>query len=151
MELHKLQYASGSRKNRKRVGRGPGSGHGKTATRGENGQRSRSGAKFRNWFEGGQMPLQRRVPKFGFTPPFRKEYQPVNLYGIQKLIDDKKFDGDTLTAELLFELGLISFRNRPYKILGGGDLNAKLTVEANAFTESAKQKIEAAGGTIKII
>ncbi len=146
--LSNLTYAKGSRKNRKRVGRGEGSGHGGQSTRGMNGQKSRSGAKFRAWFEGGQMPLQRRVPKRGFTNHFRVEYQAVNVSTLQKLADDGKIENDKVDAVSLYKAGVIN-KVGPYKILGQGELKAKLEVEAHAFSASAKEKIESAGGTIK--
>ncbi len=149
--LSNLKYATGSVKKRKRVGRGQGSGHGGTSTRGENGQLSRSGAKHRLWFEGGQMPLMRRIPKRGFHSPFKVVYQTVNLDRLQKLVDDKKIADATVNATVLFKCGLIRKAAAPYKILGEGDLKAKLNVEAFGFSESAKQKIEAAGGKIKLI
>ena len=149
--LSNLKYAKGSRKNRKRVGRGEGSGHGGQATRGMNGQRSRSGAKFRAWFEGGQMPLQRRVPKRGFTNHFRVDYQPVNVADLQRLVDDKKIEDGVVNAAVLYKNGVISKAAAPYKILGDGELKAKLEIEAYKFSASAKEKIESAGGTLKEI
>uniref|UniRef100_A0A832DKX5 Large ribosomal subunit protein uL15 n=1 Tax=Ignavibacterium album TaxID=591197 RepID=A0A832DKX5_9BACT len=146
--LSNLKYAKGAKKSRKRVARGEGSGHGGQATRGMNGQKSRSGAKFRAWFEGGQMPLQRRIPKFGFTNIFKTEYQVVNLNGLQRIADENALDNKTLTVEDLKKFGLISSLNKPVKILGKGELKAKLSVQANAFSKSAQQKIEAAGGSI---
>jgi large subunit ribosomal protein L15 len=149
--LSNLKYAPGSIKKRKRIARGEGSGHGGTATRGMNGQLSRSGAKKRAWFEGGQMPLQRRVPKFGFTNIFKKEYQVVNLFNLQKLSDEKKLTVVVLNAEELKRLGLVKSSKKPVKILGDGDLKVKILLEVNAFSNSAKEKIEAAGGSIKKI
>lgn len=149
--LSNLKYATGSRKNRKRVARGQGSGRGKTATRGMNGQLSRSGAKKKAWFEGGQMPLQRRVPKFGFTNHFRKEYQVVNVDRLQQLADEKKLDNGNVNSEVLKKLGVIKSSKDPVKILGNGELKEKLQVEVNALTKSAKEKIEKAGGSIKIV
>lgn len=145
--LSNLKYAAGSRKNRKRVGRGEGSGHGGTATRGMNGQLSRSGAKKKAWFEGGQMPLQRRIPKFGFTNNFKKYYQVVNVDLLQKIAETEKYD--VINAEVLKKHGVISNPEKLVKILGKGELKAKINVEVNAFSESAKEKIEAAGGSIK--
>lgn len=144
--LSNLKYAAGSRKNRKRVGRGEGSGHGGTATRGMNGQLSRSGAKKKAWFEGGQMPLQRRIPKFGFTNNFKKYYQVVNVDLLQKIAETEKYD--VINAEVLKKHGVISNPKKLVKILGKGELKAKINVEVNAFSESAKEKIEAAGGSI---
>jgi large subunit ribosomal protein L15 len=149
--LSNLKYAPGSIKKRKRIARGEGSGHGGTATRGMNGQLSRSGAKKRAWFEGGQMPLQRRVPKFGFTNIFKKEYQVVNLFNLQKLSDEKKLTAVVLNAEELKRLGLVKSSKKPVKILGDGDLKVKIQLEVNAFSNSAKEKIEAVGGSIKKI
>lgn len=146
--LSNLKYAKGSRKNRKRVGRGEGSGHGQQSTRGRNGQLSRSGAKHKAWFEGGQMPLQRRIPKFGFTNIFKVEYQVVNLNSIQKLIDLKKISDQKLDAGTLKKLGLVSSTKKPIKVLGKGDIKAKVDLAVNDFSKSAQQKIEAAGGTI---
>lgn len=149
--LSNLKYAEGSRKKRKRVARGEGSGHGGTATRGSNGQKSRSGAKRRAWFEGGQMPLQRRVPKKGFTNIFKIKYQVVKVADLQKLVDDKKVEDGIINPVVLYKNGVISKAAAPFKVLGNGDLKAKLEVEANAFSESAKNKIESAKGTIKEI
>jgi large subunit ribosomal protein L15 len=149
--LSNLKYANGSRKNRKRIGRGEGSGHGGTATKGMNGQLSRSGAKKKAWFEGGQMPLQRRVPKFGFTNIFRIEYQVVNLNTLQRLADAKAIKTEVLKPEDLKKLGLISTTKKPVKILGKGELKAKINLEVDACSSSAKEKIESAGGTIKIL
>ena len=148
--LSNLKYAEGSKKNRKRVGRGEGSGHGGQATRGMNGQRSRSGSKKRMWFEGGQMPLQRRVPKFGFTNIFKETYQLVNLNALQRLADEKKLGKDVNVQELK-NLGLISTTKKPVKILGKGEIKAKVNLEVNAISQSAKEKIESAGGSIKLI
>jgi large subunit ribosomal protein L15 len=148
--LSNLKYAEGSRKKRKRVGRGEGSGHGTQATRGMNGQRSRSGSKTRAWFEGGQMPLQRRIPKFGFTNIFKETYQVVNLNALQRMADENKVDR-LLNIEELKNLGLISSIKKPVKILGKGELKAKINLEVNAISKSAKEKIESAGGSIKLI
>jgi large subunit ribosomal protein L15 len=145
MDLHNLKPAEGSVKNSgKRIGRGQGSGKGGTATKGHKGQKSRSGYSKKVGFEGGQMPLQRRVPKFGFTNINRKEYQGVNLDKLQQLVDDKKIK-DTVDFNTLMELGLAT-KNEMVKILGRGELKAKLTVTAHKFTASAKAAIEAAGG-----
>ena len=148
--LSNLKYAEGSRKKRKRVGRGEGSGHGTQATRGMNGQRSRSGSKKRAWFEGGQMPLQRRIPKFGFTNIFKETYQVVNLNALQRVADENKID-KVINIEELKNLGLISNIKKPVKILGKGEVKAKLNLEVNAISQSAKEKIESAGGSIKLI
>lgn len=149
--LSNLKYAEGSRKNRKRVGRGEGSTRGGTSTRGSNGQMSRSGAKRKAWFEGGQMPLQRRIPKFGFTNIFKVYYQLVNLNALQRIADEKKLKRDVLNAVTLRKLGLIKSTKKPVKILGKGEIKVKVNLEVNAFSETAKEKIEAAGGTIKKI
>jgi len=149
--LSNLKYTKGSKKNRKRIGRGVGSGHGKTATKGMNGQLSRSGAKKKAWFEGGQMPLQRRVPKYGFTNHSRVEYQVVNLDDLQKFADEKKLTSEIINPELLKKLGLTSTLNLPVKILGNGEIKVKLQLEVNGFSKAAKEKIETAGGTIKKI
>jgi large subunit ribosomal protein L15 len=149
--LSNLKYAKGSRKNRKRVGRGEGSGHGGQATRGMNGQLSRSGARYKFWFEGGQMPLQRRIPKFGFTNIFKEYYQVVNLNALQRIASDKKNEVKILNAEALKKFGLISSLNKPVKILGKGELKVKVNLEVDACSKSAKEKIEAAGGSIKLV
>lgn len=141
MDLGSLKYAPGSVKKRKRIGRGQASGTGKTAGKGHKGQRSRAGSKRRPWFEGGQMPLQRRVPKRGFTNIFRKEIQVVNLKDLGKLRKAKE-----ITPETLYESGLIKKRNIPVKILGTGEIDVALNVSAHAFSESAREKIEKAGG-----
>lgn len=145
MDLSNLKPAEGSvKKEAKRVGRGQGSGKGGTATRGHKGAKSRSGYAKKLGFEGGQMPLQRRVPKFGFTNVNRKEYQGVNLDILQELVDQKKIK-DTADFGTLVSLGLVG-KSEMVKILGRGKLNAKLTVTAHKFTASAKAAIEAAGG-----
>lgn len=149
--LSNLKPAKGSHKKVKRIGRGEGSGHGGTATRGENGQRSRAGAKYPTWFEGGQMPLQRRIPKRGFHSPFKTVYQVINLGTLQRLVDEKKLEDGVVNAVSLYKGGVISKAAAPYKILGNGELKAKLSVEAHAISASAKEKIESVGGTIKEI
>jgi large subunit ribosomal protein L15 len=149
--LSNLKAAEGATKNRKRIARGEGTGRGGTATRGSNGQKSRSGFKYRAWFEGGQMPLQRRVPKRGFVSPFKIYYQVVNISDLQILIDKKKVEDGVINAVVLYKNGVISKAAAPYKILGMGDLSAKVDVESHKFSNSAKEKIEAAGGTIKEI
>jgi large subunit ribosomal protein L15 len=147
MKLHEIAPAPGARKSPKRVGRGPGSGTGKTAGRGEKGQRSRSGFSMRPGFEGGQMPLARRVPKRGFTNIFRKEYGVVNLAQLADLPE-----GSEVTPEILLERGLIRKKDvRALKILGQGELGVKLTVRAHAFSAAAKKKIEEAGGTAEVL
>ena len=149
--LSNLKYAEGSRKNRKRVGRGEGSTRGGTSTRGSNGQMSRSGAKRKAWFEGGQMPLQRRIPKFGFTNIFKVYFQLVNLNALQRIADEKKLNDDVLNAVALRKLGLIKSTKKPVKVLGKGEIKVKVNLEVDAFSETAKEKIEVAGGTIKKI
>jgi len=141
-----LTYAIGSRKKKKRIGRGAGSGHGGTSTRGHKGHQSRSNHTFKRHFEGGQMPLTRRIPKFGFTNIFRIEYQVVNIARLQELVDTNVITNE-VTPEILFAHKIVSKRNTPVKILGNGNLSAKLNVIAHGFSESAKQKIEQAGGT----
>lgn len=148
MKLHNLKPAEGSTKNRKRIARGQGSGHGGTATRGHNGAKSRSGYSSKIGFEGGQMPLQRRVPKFGFTNINRVEYKGINLDAIQTLIDSKKVK--EITPEILIENGLVS-KNDLVKILGRGELKSKIDVKANGFSATAKAAIEAAGGSAEVI
>lgn len=140
--LSTLRPAPGSRKPIKRVGRGPGSGHGKTSSRGQKGLKSRSGASMVPGFEGGQMPLQRRLPKRGFKNIFKVYYQVVNV------ADLENFDaGTVVTPELLKSQGKIKSLRRPVKILGNGELSKSLTIRANQFSQSAKQKIVAAGGS----
>ncbi|WP_424495089.1 50S ribosomal protein L15 [Salinimicrobium sp. GXAS 041] len=145
MDLSNLKPAKGSvQSNSKRVGRGEGSGKGGTATRGHKGAKSRSGYSRKIGFEGGQMPLQRRVPKFGFTNINRKEYQGVNLDVLQSLVDAGRIT-DTVDMDVLVENGLAR-KNELVKILGRGELKAKLKISVHKFTASAKQAIEAAGG-----
>lgn len=140
MKLHELSPAEGSTQARKRVGRGPGSGLGKTAGRGTKGQRSRSGYSQRLGFEGGQMPLVRRVPKRGFTNIFRVDYAEVNLSTLAKM------GVDEVDPDLLRERHLVR-RGKPVKVLANGDLDRALTVKAHKFSKAAREKIEAAGGT----
>ena len=147
MGLHKIRPAKGSTKNRKRVGRGPGSGHGKTATRGSKGAKSRSGFRFKRGFEGGQMPLHRRVPKRGFHNPFRVEYAVVNLDTLAEVFEA----GSSVTPELLRERGLVREAKKPVKVLGRGDISKALTVHAHKFSGSAAEKIAKAGGTAEVI
>ena len=144
MMIHEITEKVGRYKTRKRVGRGEGSGRGKTSTRGHKGARSRAGFKRRPGFEGGQMPLYRRLPKRGFNNArFRVVYAIVNVGQL-----DKSFsDGDTVNAETIREARLINAKTGPIKILGNGDLTKKLAVEANGFSQSARSKIEAAGGS----
>jgi len=141
MKLHELKPAAGARKAKRRVGRGPGSGAGKTASRGEKGQKSRSGYSRKRGFEGGQMPLHRRVPKRGFTNIFRTEFRVVN---VDRLNDFEA--GSVVTPEAMQQAGLLRKGGAEVKVLGNGDLKVALTVKAHRFTRSAVQKIEAAGG-----
>ena len=143
MNLHNLTPAKGSTKNRKRIARGQGSGRGGTSTRGHKGAKSRSGYSRKIGFEGGQMPLQRRVPKFGFTNINRVEYKAINLDIIQSLIERKKVK--EITPEILQENGLAS-RNELIKILGRGELKSKINVSAHKFSATAKEAIEGQGG-----
>tara|TARA_B100000575_G_C23079972_1_gene622187 strand:- start:66 stop:515 length:450 start_codon:yes stop_codon:yes gene_type:complete len=145
MNLSNLKPAKGSVKSKKRIARGQGSGHGGTATRGHKGQKSRSGYSKKVGFEGGQMPLQRRVPKFGFKNINRIDYKGINLDTIQALVDTKKIK-DEVTFEILHANGLVR-KNELVKILGRGALTAKLNVTAHKFTATAQAAIEASGGT----
>ena len=144
MNLSNLKPAEGATKTRKRIGRGSGSGRGGTSTRGHKGQKSRSGYSRKTGFEGGQMPLQRRVPKFGFNPLSRVEYRAINIETLQLLADSQIVE--KITPEVLINAGLIS-RKHLVKILGRGTLSAKLEVEAHAFSKAAEQAISSAGGT----
>lgn len=146
INLGALQRPLGSYKKTKRIGRGPGSGHGKTSTKGHKGQKARSGGKVKIWSEGGQMPLQRRLPKTGFRNIFKKEYQIVNLVSLEKC------NGQEVINPLLMKnIGLIKKDNLPVKILGEGKLTFKATFQAQAFSRSAKEKIEALGGRCEIV
>jgi len=145
MELHNLRPAKGATHLSKRIGRGQGSGKGGTATRGHNGAKSRSGYSKKQGFEGGQMPLQRRVPKFGFTNINRKEYQGINLDVLQGLVDAGKIK-DTVDMDVIIANGLAR-KNEMIKILGRGELKAKLNITAHKYTATAKAAIEKAGGT----
>jgi large subunit ribosomal protein L15 len=149
--LSNLTPAKGSRRKTKRIGRGQGSGHGGTATKGHKGARARSGHKFKMWFEGGQMPLTRRVPKFGFTPRNRVDMQVVNISSLDVLVEKKKVTNGLITPEVLFKTGTTSRKHVPVKILGNGEIKAKLDVTAHAFSKSAISKIEAAGGKTKVL
>lgn len=149
--LSNLQYPKGARKKRKRIGRGQGSGHGRTATRGHKGQYSRSGVEYRPWFEGGQMPLTRRVPKFGFKNPLRVEHQIVNVEALERLAANGKLTDGKVTPEVLYQVGAVSKKSAPIKILGNGELKTKLDIRAHAFSKSAIQKIEAVGGKAEMI
>ena len=144
MKLDSLTPVPGSTKNRKRVGRGAGSGLGRSSGRGDKGAQQRSGFKRRPWFEGGQMALARRLPKRGFTNLFRKEFQIVNLEAIENL------GLDTVDAQILADNGLVRSALKPIKILADGELKLKVTVTASAYSESAKEQIEQAGGTATV-
>ena len=148
MELHNLKSAKGSVIRSKRVGRGEGSKRGGTSTRGHKGAKSRSGYSRKFGFEGGQQPLQRRVPKFGFTNPNRKEYKIINLERLQELVDNKKVK-TKVDKQILIEKGLVKKKDL-VKVLGRGKLLAKLNIVANAFSASAKEAIEKAGGTASV-
>ncbi|MFQ5893555.1 MAG: 50S ribosomal protein L15 [Nitrospinota bacterium] len=143
MMLGRLTPPAGARRRRRRVGRGPGSGKGKTCGRGTKGQKARSGSSIPPWFEGGQMPLQRRVPKRGFTNPFKKRYALVPVEALNRFDD-----GDEVTPERLLEVRLIRKVHDGVKILGNGELTKRLTVRAHSFTKAAADKITAAGGEV---
>jgi large subunit ribosomal protein L15 len=145
MNLSNIKYAAGARHKNKRRGRGEGSGLGVTAGRGHKGYGSRGGSKKRAWFEGGQMPLQRRLPKYGFTNIFRKEYQIVNVGALEALASSKK-----ITRDVLLKKGLIKKKQMPVKILGDGELKSKINIEVDAISKTAKEKIEKAGGTVAL-
>jgi large subunit ribosomal protein L15 len=143
-ELHDLSPSAGSHRNRKRLGRGPGSGTGKTSGRGQKGQGARAGGNVSPHFEGGQMPLHRRIPKRGFTNINRVEYQVVNVRDLERV------EGDVNVASLR-GAGLIGHARRPVKVLGQGEVAKALSVEAHAFSKSAREKIEAAGGSVRVL
>ena len=145
MNLSGLRPPAGQTKGRKRIGRGMGSGHGKTATRGSKGQHAGTGFSQKRGFEGGQMPVHRRLPKRGFTNIFKKQYAIVNLGRLEKL------DGDTFGPDRLMELGVIRKPGDGLKVLGAGQLTRKITVEAHQFSKSALDKIQKAGGTAQVI
>jgi large subunit ribosomal protein L15 len=146
-----MYKAAGSTHPKKRVGRGEGSGHGGTACRGANGQKSRSGATIRIGFEGGQMPMNRRLPKFGFTNNNRKEYQEVNVQTLQTLIKSGKIGENTLiNHKLLYDLKIIRKKNSPIKVLGRGDLNVAINIHTDKITKQAEVKIKNAGGNVTI-
>ena len=147
MKLHELSPVAGSTKERKRIGRGPASGQGKTAGKGHKGQKARAGRGMQIGFEGGQMPLQRRIPKRGFNNIFASEIAIVNVAALDKAYEA----GATVTVDSLIEKGLVKKALDGVKVLGHGELTKALTVQANAFSESAKQKIEAAGGKTEVL
>jgi large subunit ribosomal protein L15 len=149
--LSNLKPAPGSTKRPKRIGRGQGSGHGGTSTRGHKGAGSRSGSSRPAWFEGGQMPLVRRVPKRGFHSPFRIEFQIVNCETLEKLSASGRVQNGVVNPEVLTKLGVVRASKGPVKVLGNGELKAKLDVHAHAFSKSAAEKIQAAGGKIQLI
>ena len=146
MRLHELRPAAGSKKSPKRVGRGAGSGWGKTAGKGQKGQNSRSGGGVRPGFEGGQMPLYRRLPKRGFTNIFAKEYACINIDRLNIFED-----GTEVTPELLREMGVVKKLYDGVKVLGNGNIEKKLTVKVNKISKAAQEKIEAAGGKVEVI
>ncbi len=145
MKLGNLRATPGSVKKPKRLGRGAGSGKGKTSGKGHKGQKSRSGYKTKAYSEGGQMPLQRRLPKKGFTNPFRVEYQPVNLESLERLGKEEVKLGD------IYDASLARNRSQPVKILGCGEITKAINVSAHAFSKSAIQKIEAVGGKVEVV
>ena len=146
MKLHELSPAAGSKKDVKRIGRGAASGQGKTAGKGHKGQKARAGRGMQVGFEGGQMPLQRRIPKRGFNNIFAKEIAAVNVSALNVFED-----GTTVTIEALVNAGLVKKALDGVKVLGNGELSKKLTVQVNAYSESANQKIEAAGGKAEVV
>lgn len=153
MDLSNLKPAKGATNKRRRLGRGVGSGTGgHSSTKGDKGQKSRSGNhKMPAWFEGGQMPLQRRLPKFGFNSPFRTEYRPVNVSWLQRLVEEDRIDPSApVTPEVLVDAGA-SRKSDLVKILGDGEISTALDVQAHAFSASAQKKIEAAGGSVTIV
>lgn len=149
MDLSNLKAPEPNKKNRKRIGRGEGSGRGNhTVGRGHNGQRSRSGFKEKFWFEGGQMPLQRRIPKFGFKNPFRKEYIALNVGAVQFFVESGKLDKKISLADLR-DAGIIG-KGKLVKLLGDGEIDKKIEIEVHACSSSAKEKVEDAGGTVTL-
>lgn len=151
MDLSKLKPAAGSTRKRKRIARGVGSGYGgHSATRGDKGQKSRSGASIPSWFEGGQMPLQRRIPKFGFKNRFRKQYKAVNVDALAALVEAGRIEAGKISPESLRAAGVIG-KSDLVKILGAGEISVAVTVSAHAFSASAKEKIEKAGGTASVV
>ena len=145
-----LSPAPGSRHKKKRIGRGAGSGHGGTSTRGHKGPQARSGGHQSRGFEGGQMTLTRRIPKFGFTNINRIEYSEVNVATLQRLVDEKQIADGVVSKDILYSLGVIRKKSAPVKILGNGELSAKLAVTCDKISEAAKQKIESAGGAVTV-
>ncbi|KPJ60948.1 MAG: 50S ribosomal protein L15 [Latescibacteria bacterium DG_63] len=145
-KLKQLRPAAGSRRKRKRLGCGEGSGHGGTCTKGHKGLKCRSGGRVPPWFEGGQMPLQRRIPKRGFTNPGRVEYQVVNVEKLSKLES-----GSEVTPESLFEKRLVRNSKKPIKLLGAGEISIPLRIKVHAISKPARERIEQAGGSVELI
>lgn len=146
MDLSNLKHAKGARQQTKRLGRGQGSGLGLTAGRGEKGYKSRGGSKHRSWFEGGQMPIQRRLPKFGFTNIHRKEIQVINVEDLERI----KAKGD-ITPDVLLDNGLIRKITVPVKLLGNGELKSKVNIKVHAVSKSAQEKVEKQGGSVTLL
>lgn len=146
MRIHELSPAEGSRKKRKRVGRGPGSGHGKTSCRGHKGQKSRSGGGPRPGFEGGQMPLQRRLPKRGFNNIFRKHYSIINIEDLSRFAPNSSVDSESLR-----KAGLVKKERDGIKLLGNGEISHPLVIQVHKVSKTAKEKIEASGGKVEVI
>ncbi|MBN1626238.1 MAG: 50S ribosomal protein L15 [Deltaproteobacteria bacterium] len=146
MRLNDLSPANGSRKRKKRIGRGPGSGHGGTATKGHKGQKARSGASIRPGFEGGQMPLHRRIPKRGFNNIFKKEYEIINVKDLERFKSEASVDGNVLKNS-----GLIKSEKKLIKLLGDGEIKFPIKIRVNGATKTAREKIEAAGGSIELV
>lgn len=150
MDLSNLNAPKPNQKTKKRIGRGQGSGHGShTVGRGHNGQKSRSGFKKRFWFEGGQMPLQRRIPKFGFTNPFRTDYVALNVDTVEAFVEDGRLES-TITLSDLEDVGLID-NGVLVKLLGRGEISSKVDIEVHKASKSAKEKVENAGGTVTVV
>jgi large subunit ribosomal protein L15 len=146
MRIHELSPAEGSRKKRKRVGRGPGSGHGKTSCRGHKGQKSRSGGGPRPGFEGGQMPLQRRLPKRGFNNIFKKSYSIVNIKDLSRFAPNSSIDSESLR-----KAGLVKKERDGIKLLGNGEISHPLVIQVHKVSKTAKEKIEASGGKVEVL
>ncbi len=148
--LGSLKSPDGATKGKKRIGRGPGSGRGGTSTRGHKGHKSRSGFNQLKNFEGGQMAFVRRVPKFGFSNPFRKEFQVINIGRLQELVDAGRLEAGTISLETLYAAGAVSKKNVPVKVLGVGEVTSKLNLLVRKISSSAQESVEAAGGTVTI-
>ena len=149
MKLHNLKAPAENKRPRKRVGRGQGSGRGEQSGRGHNGQLSRSGSKEKAWFEGGQMPLQRRLPKFGFKNRFRKEYKAINVQKLSDLLEAGRLT-ENITIDGLVEAGIIK-KKELVKLLGSGEIEKAVNIEVHACSASAKEKVESAGGSVTIV